>query len=134
MRCMGVVVIASSGKDHEMATSVIYYPRAGGKTTWSKILNGNLAPNEVIVRLYEEGYRVVETYIPSPVGDVPFGSLVLTEYNGKPAKWIGGVLFQKQTPETPQDPDDEEYTEDDEYDWETDTDFWDEDENDEDDE
>lgn len=74
---------------------MISYPRAAGKSTWSKILNGNLAPGETIGRLKADGYEVVETYVKSPVGDVPFGSLVKTDYFGRSAYWICGVLFAK---------------------------------------
>lgn len=57
-------------------------------------MNGDMSPKALIKRLLECGYSVVATKQPSPVGPVPRGSTVLTDYNGKRAVWVLGKVYQ----------------------------------------
>lgn len=57
-------------------------------------MNGDLSPQTLIKRMLDSGYRVVQEKTPSPVGRVPKGSTVLTDYNGKRAVWILGKIYQ----------------------------------------
>jgi hypothetical protein len=62
---------------------------------WSNLMNGDLSPQELIRRLVKDGYQLIESNVPSPVGKVPPGSTVLTDRNDKRAIWIDGCLYQQ---------------------------------------
>lgn len=63
---------------------------------WSEIMNGDLSPAIIIKKLLDAGHKVIAENVPSPVGKVPKGSTVLTDFNDKRAVWIDGKLYQKQ--------------------------------------
>lgn len=54
----------------------------------------DLSPAGLIKKLTAAGYQVVATNVKSPVGQVPRGSTVLTDHNGRRAVWIQGKLYQ----------------------------------------
>lgn len=58
-------------------------------------MSGDLSPRGLIRRLLAAGYKVVKEGVKSPVGKVPRGSTVLTDYKGKRAVWVYGKLYQK---------------------------------------
>ena len=62
---------------------------------WSTVMNGDLSPAEIIKTLLRSGYEVIAEGVKSPVGKVPKGSTVLTDYNDKRAVWIDGKLYQR---------------------------------------
>jgi hypothetical protein len=65
--------------------------------TWSQMLSGDLSRTETLRKLLLDGYQVISENVPSPVGDVPRDSIVLTDCNGRRALWLNGKLYQKRT-------------------------------------
>ena len=63
---------------------------------WSR-MSGKVTAgiNYTIAYLQEEGYRVIRENSDSPVGRVPYGSIVLTDVGGRRAIWFLGKMYQK---------------------------------------
>ena len=58
-------------------------------------MNGDLSPREIERQLKQAGYRVVEKDVPSPVGEVEEGSVVLDWRNDKRVYWMDGKVYQR---------------------------------------
>lgn len=51
------------------------------------------SPNSLPATLAGLDYVEVAQNVPCPMDDIPEGSIVVTEYNGLPAKWINGYVY-----------------------------------------